>query len=147
MKAARTLIIVAAEQDLRLFRSLGPGEPLTEINHLAAETLPDVEVELEGRGRGHAGGGGGSHGYDDRKTEAEQERARFVPYVAETVAAVWRKGEHDRAVLIAGPKMLGLLRDGLTDDVKAAIVADLPKDLVKLNAHDLADHLKGLANL
>lgn len=145
MKSGQTLVIVAAEQDLRLFRHAVSGEPLAEITHLKADDFDDVAVDFpQGRGRaqgGHAGGGGSAHSLNDAHPPAELERGRFARHAAQAVAAEWKAGGYTRAILVAGPKMLGALRDDLPEAVRNGITQEVGKDLIKLSPRDIAEHL------
>lgn len=142
MHAIRTLILLAADRDLRLIVASGPGKGLTELRAVTAADFPDVDVEFhEGRGRGRAGGGGGSHGYGDDHSEAELERGRFAEKIAAVALGEWKAGGYDRIALVAGPKMLGALRDALPDSLNAKVAVELDRDLVKVALHDLPDHL------
>ena len=51
---------------------------------------------------------------------------------------------YDRLVLVAGPKMLGHLRDALDKQTAAAVSASLDKDLGEIPEHELAAHLTGV---
>jgi protein required for attachment to host cells len=146
MKSQQTLIIVAAEQDMRLFRQVGTNKALTEVLHLKAEEMKDVAVEFTaGRGRaqgGRAGGGGPAHGLNDAHPQAEIERGRFATHAVEVAAKEWGTGGYDRAILVAGPKMLGAMREDMPDTLRDAIVTELGKDLVNFSPKDIADHLQ-----
>lgn len=142
MHAHRTLILLAADRDLRLIVANGPGKGLAELRAVAAADFSDVDVEFdEGRGRGRAGGGGGAHGYGDDHSEAEMERARFAEKIAMVALGEWKQGGYERLALVAGPKMLGALRHALPDSLREKVTVELDRDLVKLPIKDLADHL------
>lgn len=148
MKSQQTLIIVAAEQDMRLFRQVGADEALTEVLHLKAADIDDVAVEFTGeRGReqgGRAGGHGVSYSINDAHPQAELERGRFATHAAEVAAKEWDIGGYDRAVLVAGPKMLGAMRKDMPEALRAAIAQELGKDLVNFSPKDIAEHLRGV---
>jgi protein required for attachment to host cells len=63
------------------------------------------------------------------------------------LAAEWAKGGYDRIVLVAGPKMLGEIRQDLPRALHAHIAAELHKDLVKIPLHDLPGHFAGAVSL
>ena len=50
----------------------------------------------------------------------------------------------DRLVIAAAPAALGDLRPALSEEVRRAILAELPKDLTKVPTARLAEHLDGV---
>lgn len=87
--------------------------------------------------------GGPSHGYDDHRTQHEQEHERrFAHEIAARALALAQENHAGHLVLTAEKHMLGLLRDALEIPVKSGIeVHELAKDLTKLIPTQLHDHL------
>ncbi len=56
---------------------------------------------------------------------------RFARQVAAELDAARRRDSFDRIVLIAGPAFIGLLRSALSEAVRATLVAEVRKDLVR----------------
>lgn len=143
MKPIVTLIVIAAEKELRLLRHAGTGKGLTEVVHRHAEGYPDTDVEYTGgQGRSHVAGVHFGHG--DSHAEQDEERLRFAAHVLEETAREWAGGTYDRILLAAGPRLLGVLRDRMPAPLKAQVMAELDKDLVKVPVIDLPDHLGGV---
>jgi protein required for attachment to host cells len=94
-------------------------------------------VRAAGQRRGtvarHAAGGERS----PRKRAAEL----FAKRIARELSAASRAGDFDGLVLVAGPAFLGLLRAALPKHVKAAVIAEVAKDLVHLPKTALRAHL------
>ena len=143
MHAKRTLIVLAADEDLRLVSHSGVGRGISEIRHLHAADFPDVDVEFTSPvGRSWGGGGTGKFGHETAsKSEDVQERARFAAHVIAAIETEWRAGDYDQMILSAGPKMLGVLRDLMPKPLALRVAADLPKNLIKISLQDLPDHL------
>ena len=141
MKMKPVLVAIAGDRDLRLLKCSAPSETPAALHQLGADDFADVHADFAGgRGRGQSGGGGGTHGYDAHHSEAEMERGRFAHHAADVIAAEWIKAAKGALLLVAGPKMLGLLRDALVArDVSVA--GELGKDLVKVPPHGLPEHL------
>ena len=142
MKEIPTLYLLAADQDYRLLRTHGDG--LAEIAHRKADDFSDVNYRFpneQSRNRSV----GISFDVNPRGIEDEQERHRFAKHVAAALAAEWARGGHDRIVISAGPKMLGVLRDVLPKALQPHIAAELHKDLVKIPLHDLPSHFKDVS--
>ena len=145
MKMRPVLVAIAGDRDLRLLRAHAIGEAPSAVAEFGAEDFGDVAVEFRGRGRGQSGGGGGAHGYEAHHSEAEMERARFARHAAKAIVGALEQSSGGQSggtplLLVAGPKMLGELRDALAG-LRIAPALELGKDLVKLSPHELAAHL------
>ena len=144
MTPIRTLVLLAGAQDARFLINDGVGRGLAEVLALSAAQFPEVARDFaDAPTRGHAPGGA-SYAVDPATSAADQHRARFAERVIEALAQEWAAARADRLVLVAPPKMLGLLRARLSGAPKAALAADLDKDLVHLPVQDIGRHLDGL---
>jgi protein required for attachment to host cells len=56
---------------------------------------------------------------------------RFARQIAAELDSARRRNSFDRIVLIAGPSFIGLLRSALSESVRATLVAEVRKDLVR----------------
>ena len=65
----------------------------------------------------------------------------FARRLAGELSAHRRSDDFDRLVLVAEPRMLGMLRDAFDTRVKAAIIDEIDKDLVKMPRERLVDVL------
>ena len=142
MKPVRTLVVMASESRLRLAENAGVGKGVTELSARDAEEMgfhPNRYADTPGRSQ--AAPGMASHGLDRHMTDREQAREGFAGAVIDAALGEWRKGGYDRLVLAAPPKMLGALRPKLPAELVAHLALDLDKDLTKLPAAELAEHL------
>jgi protein required for attachment to host cells len=69
---------------------------------------------------------------------------RFVKSVAEQLEVMRQQGRFDRLIIAAAPSALGDIRPALSDRVKEAIVAELPKDLTNVPRPQLERHFEAL---
>lgn len=140
MKPIATLVVLAAAQEMRLLRHGGPGRALEEVVHRHASGYPGSDVEFADRApRSH--GGSARFGHGEKRDEEDAEMALFAAHVLDETAREWAGGTYARIVLAAGPRLLGHLRDHMPADLKAHVIADLDKDLVKVPVADLPAHL------
>ncbi|MFN6925767.1 MAG: host attachment protein [Tabrizicola sp.] len=142
MKPRQYLYLLAADQDFRLLR--GSRQDLVEISHHRADAFPDVQdVFASERNRGQSPGmsHGVSFGLDDSGRHEAEERRRFARHALAALQAEWGQGKDAGIVLVAGPKMLGVLRELMPKGLGAHVTADLAKDLVKVPLHDMPGHL------
>lgn len=94
-------------------------------------------------GRNRAPAGGPSHGYDDHRMQHEDEfERRFARDIAEEATRMVKSNHTQCVVLVAQKRMLGFLRGAVDPLVKSGVtIQELAKDLGKLPARDLHEHL------
>ncbi len=118
---------------------------LTEVETLVnpENRLRDGELFTESRPGIRSGGAGGTaHGVDDRRDSHHTETDRkFAKQVLAKFAELIESGDVRYAILAAGPKMLGHLRDN-RNILPHINVGELPKHLTELSAHDLCKRLE-----
>ena len=87
--------------------------------------------------------GGSGHGHDDHRAQHEDEfERRFARQVAAEVVRLAQANKSRYVVLAAQPRMLGFLRQEIDVVLKNGIVVrELGKDLSKLSAAQIHDHL------
>lgn len=131
MKYPKTWIIVSNSEIARLFDFTGPRQPLVPLeDHVWY--APEISTFDDKQGMGHSRVGPSqhrmaSHTGPDKKSDA------FATTIAENLATAMKSGAFERLVLVATPKMLGLLRDRLTSPIKERIWVEIDKDLTNLS--------------
>lgn len=134
----RVRLIVADQSEARFYDLDGMDAQL-----LPAGRLVDPEAAARDQDAGPM------HGGHDRAVEARSRVAvaarsasaeprprkdaamRFARQVAAELDAARRRDGFDRTVLMAGPAFIGLLRSALSEPVRATLVAEVRKDLVR----------------
>lgn len=141
MKPVRTLILLAAEDRARFLVNEGVGKGVICRRSVDESALPQPAHAHSDRPGRQSGGPSGIalHGFDPHQTDAEQRRARFVAWLGGELGREWRKGGYDRIAIAAGPKVLGLLRAALPDELRPHVSVELAKDLIKVPLADLPD--------
>jgi protein required for attachment to host cells len=125
------------------------GRPTNKLFERAG--LVNLESELTGSalwfslksGQHVAPGGGQTHTYDDhrQKHEAEYER-RFAGKITDRIVEVTQAHEVSQLVMIADPRMLGLLRDELGDrHIGNLKIREVEADLTRFSAPELLKYL------
>lgn len=74
----------------------------------------------------------------DWHDKAEEE---FVQSLARRLDKAVTGGETSSLILVAAPRALGMLRDAMTDAVRAATAEEIDKDYVKLPVYEIEKHL------
>jgi protein required for attachment to host cells len=102
---------------------------------------PDRELETDRPGRAYSSGNGPPHGVDGERSSQRSGEQDFAKRIAEEISKAHHAGDFDRAVLAAGPRMLGLIRAALPGSVRSALSAEVARDLVRFEGQELLDHL------
>ncbi len=139
MKPTVTWAVMANSSHAYVAENNGPGRGFAEVagreyrapDPVAYADQPGVTQSSKGPGRA-------ALEKNDPKRLAEEQFARALgSHLKDDLA----KGRFDRLVLVAAPHMLGELRAALPDQVRAAVVAEVDKDLTQVPARDLSARL------
>lgn len=136
-------IVVADERQASFFDAVTPRSPLTERGSLhngrGGKRDIDLETDRPGRRFGGTSGvrhGGGNieghhHGVTGEKSTVRHELTLFAKEVARQIETGRARNEFDRLVLVAGPKMLGLLRQSLSPPTQSMLAGEISKDILR----------------
>jgi protein required for attachment to host cells len=135
-------VVVADERQANFFDVAKPDAPLNARGSMHNETggMKDTELETDRAGRRFGGTSGvrhgvgvqagHHHGVDGERSTEQHELTLFAKEVAQRVDGDRINHEFDRLVLVAPPKMLGLLRQSLSNPSQALLAAEIPKDIL-----------------
>jgi protein required for attachment to host cells len=147
MKPIVTWIVIADGNQAKIFEHGGPGKGLKPLKDLQFEQEPlkASEIMADKPGRSFSSAGPGSRSSMEYSSDpvAVRER-RFVEDLADVLNKKQQEGAFDRLVIAAAPAALGDIRPALSDGVRGAILAELPKDLTNIPLPKLAEHFDGL---
>ncbi|HEY0939166.1 MAG TPA: host attachment protein [Steroidobacter sp.] len=135
-------VVVADERQASFFDAVTPKSPLIERGSLLNERGGKRDIDLETDRPGRRFGGtsvshGGSsiaghhHGVTGEKSTVQHELTLFAKEVARKIETDRARNEFDRLVLVAGPKMLGLLRQSLSPTTQAMLAGEISKDILR----------------
>ena len=144
MKPTITWIVLADGDQAKIFENGGPGKGLHALkdmamaqDHLAAH---DIMADRPGRSSNPAGPGSRA-AVDYRTDPVDLRERRFLEGLAKMLEDKQVAGAYDRLVIVAPPRALGELRPALSENVRTAILAELPKELMHLPTEKLGEHL------
>lgn len=137
--AMNVRVVVADERQASFFDAATPKAPLTERGSLINEKGGKRDIELEtdrpGRRFGGTSHGGGveanHHGVTGEKSSVQHELTLFAKEVARRIETDRARNQFDRLVLVAGPKMLGLLRQSLSSPTHSMLAGEVSKDILR----------------
>lgn len=123
-------ILVASREEARIFSRVGMG-PLVLVcdigNPAGRLKLQDLESDKPGRStdnRMHA-----RHSYTTEQSNRDRSLQNFYREVIDRIEQSHYQHEFDSITLIAEPRLLGLLRSLLPEQLKTRIDREIPKDL------------------
>ncbi len=142
---ATTWVLVAHDAGARLFENAGPGkgiELVEQIDHPDGRKR-DRELESDRPGRSFGRNSGGSRRSAMSSPESAHERviADFARSLTSRLQQARIAGDYERLVLVAPPKLLGLLRSTLDAPTEHCIVGSLDKDLAMSDEKELVKQL------
>jgi protein required for attachment to host cells len=73
----------------------------------------------------------------------EQAEQRFLQSLAAHLDAAVNSGQAKSLIVVAPPRALGVLRQAYSHNLRAALRAEIDKDLVSLPVHQIERHLAG----
>jgi protein required for attachment to host cells len=143
MKPTTTWILIADGARARIFANDGPGKgiELVEGATFDADHRPDREIASDKPGRTFESVGATRHAIQPHHDPHRELKRAFSERLAAMLDEKLAAKAFDRVVLVAPPVTLGDLRSALSAHVKAAVYAELDKDLTKTPAHELPQHL------
>jgi len=144
-----TYILVARRAGAVIYSSHGPDVPMdlvAEIDHPRGR-LKASELEADRPGRAFDRAAQGRHAYSNEESPADRVEHEFALQLADQLNQHRNSEAFDQLVLVAGPKLLGKLRQALSEPTRKLVSAELDKDLIDPSEQDLRKYLKGLANV
>jgi protein required for attachment to host cells len=151
----RIWIVVADEREALFYDAKGPHGPFELAQKLQnPRSAPDRELESDRPGRAMASPGGGTaagraprHALDGDRSAQRAEQARFARTIAHEIDHARTQRRFDRFVIMSAPRMLGLIRSGLTSPSRAVLAGEVAKDLAHQGERALDRRLpEALAN-
>lgn len=134
-------VIVADKRIARIFCKYGQKlELIGEASPTKTERKNGMPDDSMGRVISH--GGTVRHKLEPHEMPGHHDAILFAHDLSVWLENAAKNGLYDRLVLIAAPKTLGYLRERLGQAVQSRIIAEVNKDLTKLNEKALQKQLK-----
>lgn len=145
----KTWILVADRAHARIFENTGPHSGLNlvrEIEHPEGR-LQNREIGTDKPGRSFDSHGQGRHALGTEYDPTEHLSQQFAKSLADALEEGRTHNRYERAVLVAEPRFLGLIRDAMSDSARDRISATVNKDLSHIRTQDLPAHLRDVVPL
>jgi protein required for attachment to host cells len=102
--------------------------------------LPTHLLGADRPGRTHSSAGSGSSSVTQTDWHNQAEQA-FLTQLAQKLDVAVAAGKMKSIILAASPRALGMIRPAYSHALRAAVRAEVDKDLVKLPIHEIEKHL------
>ena len=135
-------VMVADKSKARIFTIADPRGALLDEVVLEHPQAREREQTLtsDRPGRSYDSKGQGRHAMGTSVEPDQQETIRFAKQIADHVQAAHNEGRCDRLLLVAGPPLLGLLREPL-NTLTGLRVSEIEKNLGQYDAREIRRHL------
>jgi protein required for attachment to host cells len=135
-------VIVADKSKARIFSVADPRGALMDEVVLQHPQAREREQTLtsDRPGRSFDSKGQGRHAMGTSVEPDQQETIRFAKQIADHVQAAHNEGRCDRLLLVAGPPLLGLLREPL-NTLTGLRMSEIEKNLGQYDAREIRKHL------
>jgi protein required for attachment to host cells len=145
-KPTTTWILIARRSSAVIFSSHGPGLPMSVVSEIGNPRgrWKNRDIDADRPGRTFDRRGFGRHAVSTEESPTERIEHEFAARLAEQLDHDRALNAFDRLVLVAPPKLLGVLRDELPNPTRQLVVGELAKDLVDPTPTEVREHLAGV---
>lgn len=143
----QTWIVVADGSKAQAYRYQGAKAPLERVDNGELQHINQLSQDLvsDKPGRAFQSVGSRRAGMEPKETPKEQEKHAFAREICAYLNAQMNK--IDNLILVAAPRMLGDLRQFLSNSLKHKVSGEISKDLTNLPASELPQHLQHVLNI
>ena len=135
-------VMVADQSKARIFTVADPLGELLDVGELEHPEARNREQTMtsDRPGRGFDSKGQGSHAMGSTDAPGKQGTIRFVKQVTDHVQAAQNEGRCNRLLLVAGPTLLGMLRENMKC-LSGLKISEIEKNLGQYDAREIRKHL------
>lgn len=145
-KESVTWIVIADGARARILEAGSDFRHLTTVDQRTwpAGRKRTHELVSDRPGRSFESATAGRHSVGENTNPHRRQKWAFARQLAKTINDAHAGGRFARLIVVAPLSILHELRDGLDDPARAAVKAELVKDLTRVPIADLPDHLMRL---
>jgi protein required for attachment to host cells len=147
MKKLKKWILIADATRARIIRELVPdpetGERLEDIV-METEHKPARQIMSDRPGRSFSSHSDQRSAMEYRSDPVRVQQARFAAEIVETLDKQRKSDAFDQLIIVAEPRMLGIIRENLPDALKPFVKGEYDKDLSNLPVKKLHEALANL---
>lgn len=143
MPESTTWVLIADGSRARLFEHDRSERTLALLHEHDRPELRDRDAQryADRPGRVHERANQARHAMEPPTAISDSAREGFARELVEHLRTGAQEHRFGRLIIAAPPAMLGVLRDQLDEQLRDKLVAELHKDLTKIHAQELPEHL------
>ena len=131
MRQKKTWVIVANGETARLFELPARYAPLVpRDDHVLP--APEINEYADTQGMSHSSVGSSQRRMSPRTGPEDLALEAFARVISEKLSDALKRGEYERLVIAAAPRLMGYLREHLDPAVSASIWLEIDKDFAQL---------------
>lgn len=139
----RVRVVVADECEASFFDVDRVHAPMRLTTKLEDDRgrMQDRELETDKPGRSFSRMTHGRSAMDGERSTQRHLQTRFARRIAKEIDKARHRHEFGRLVIMAGPRMLGLIREALPQKTQSAVTMEITKDVVHQDADTIRSYL------
>ena len=118
----------------------GPLKEVADLVHPEAR-MHERDMASDGPGSAYDSVGQGRHSVGNAVEPKEEEAIRFAKEVCTRLDSARVAGDFDKLYVVAAPRFLGMLRDGLSEPTRKLVAAEIDKNLAAHKPDEIRSHL------
>ena len=136
-------IVVADSSKARILSAESGDGPLTDSKDFihSESRFREQDLVADGSGSASDSGGYGKHSMGHENAAHQNQVETFARELSGEIDKILRSSDLRRIYLVAAPKFLGLLRNGLTKQCTELLAGEVDKNLVNHSIEDIRSHL------
>ncbi len=137
-------VLTANATECRIFehaKRFAPLEPVQDLEWPEGR-LHARDLYADKPGRAFDSAGQGRHALEPPTDPHVEELERFAREIARVLEDGQQRGAYQRLIIIAAPRLLGMLREVLPDAVRERLQAEIDKDLTAYDGRELTEWLR-----
>ncbi len=141
-----TWIVVASRDEVRVFEMLRPDEELREVLDLgnASGRLKNIDIDSDAPGRASDNRMRARHAYSSEQEPRDRQLQNFYRDFLGSIDTSLSQHRFSRLVLVAEPRLLGLMRSLLSEQLSRAVRAEIPKDITYEGTREIQARVRGV---
>ncbi len=149
LRMATTWVLLADQSQVRVFEGVPWTEHFKKVHHFSNDHVHQKNQDMvsDKAGRVFDSFSTTRHGAEDANSPKANELKRFVSKVCDDLLNKKGQNAFDRLIIVSEPKVMGLLRDGMNEQIKKKIVCEYTADLSRIEDKDVAGKIKNHVRL
>ena len=136
MKPKKTWVIVANGDTARLFHLRARNAPLVPLDDHVWKA-PEINEYADSQGMSQSSVGPSQHRMSPRTEPEDRALDAFARVINDKLTNALQRGDFERLVVAAAPRLMGFLRDHLDTAVRATVWIEIDKDFAQLPLENL----------